>query len=81
MKANLDVPPYDLISDTYDTVISSDVAEHVLSPFAYLSEAHRVLKKDGHLVLSVPDEKREDITIPHINFFSPASTEKLLRRV
>ena len=36
----------------YDFVLSSQVLEHVLSPTVYLSEAYRVLKPGGYLLLS-----------------------------
>jgi SAM-dependent methyltransferase len=35
-----------------DIVLSTQVLEHVEDPILYLSEAHRVLKKDGLLILS-----------------------------
>ena len=38
--------------DSFDCVLSSQVLEHVTSPQRYLSEAHRVLKPGGSLVLS-----------------------------
>jgi SAM-dependent methyltransferase len=38
--------------DSFDCVLSSQVLEHVVSPQRYLSEAHRVLKPGGSLVLS-----------------------------
>lgn len=36
----------------YDCVLSSQVLEHVACPNIYLRECHRVLKRDGTLVLS-----------------------------
>lgn len=38
--------------ETIDVVLSTQVLEHVTDVDAYLSEAHRVLKKDGVLLLS-----------------------------
>jgi len=35
-----------------DVVLSTQVLEHVESPKAYLTEARRVLKDDGHIILS-----------------------------
>src|SRR5262245_15363580 len=37
-----------------ECVLSSQVLEHTEDPSAYLQEAHRVLKRDGALVVSAP---------------------------
>ena len=44
--------PFD--SDSFDTVICSDVIEHLHSPSLVFSEVARVLRSGGKLVLSVP---------------------------
>jgi len=80
-RQNLDEPPYDIPGDSFDTVISSDVVEHLLSPYAYFNECFRVLKGGGALILSTPDVKREKINVPHINYFTPKTVEFYLRRV
>lgn len=38
----------------FDSVLSSQVLEHVFNPEVFLSEANRVLKTDGILLLTVP---------------------------
>lgn len=38
----------------FDTVFSSEVLEHVFRPEQFISEIHRVLKKGGLLLLTVP---------------------------
>lgn len=40
--------------ETFDSVLCSQVFEHVFSPNDFLSEIHRVLKDKGHLLLTVP---------------------------
>jgi len=42
--------------EVFDTVVASELLEHVLSPEAVLTEAYRVLKPDGKLIITVPDE-------------------------
>lgn len=39
---------------TFDNVVSFQVLEHVFDPDRFMSEAFRVLKPDGRLLLSVP---------------------------
>jgi SAM-dependent methyltransferase len=41
-----------LPDNTADVVLSSQVLEHVPNPELYLNEVHRILKKDGLLILS-----------------------------
>ena len=42
---------------SFDTVLSFQVIEHVRDPAAYLSEACRVLRPGGHLVLTTPNRR------------------------
>jgi SAM-dependent methyltransferase len=42
------------IDDCFDTVVSTEVLEHVPEPARALSEMRRVLKPGGHVVLSTP---------------------------
>lgn len=45
----------DLESKYYDIVISNQVAEHVHNVGNYLSQINRVLKKNGKLIISIPN--------------------------
>lgn len=41
--------------ESFDVVICKDILEHVLEPLDILREAKRILKKDGHIIISVPN--------------------------
>jgi SAM-dependent methyltransferase len=41
-------------SDEFDTIILSDVLEHIAEPGALWKEMSRILKQDGKIILSVP---------------------------
>src|SRR5947209_3075622 len=49
VSSALEIP---FCSDTFDTVVSTEVLEHVPDPLRALREMRRVLKPSGHLVLS-----------------------------
>lgn len=40
--------------ETFDTVLCTQVLEHVTNPFALFQETRRVLKNKGHLILTAP---------------------------
>ena len=44
--------PFD--SDTFDSILLSDVLEHIRKPEQLLNEIQRLLKKDGVLIMNVP---------------------------
>ena len=81
MKMDLDNLPYDLPDNAFDTIILSDVLEHLMCPFGTLSEIYRILKHGGHLILTTPDCDRETPSIPHINYFSQRAIQLNLERV
>jgi 2-polyprenyl-3-methyl-5-hydroxy-6-metoxy-1,4-benzoquinol methylase len=43
-----------LQSNTFDTVILSDVLEHIAEPAQLMMEISRILKPNGHLIMNVP---------------------------
>jgi SAM-dependent methyltransferase len=49
-----DIQNMPLPDNSFDTVLSAEVLEHVPDPAKALSEIYRVLKPGGHLVMSVP---------------------------
>lgn len=44
----------DFNDSEFDTVLLSDVLEHILYPHNLLKEIHRILKSDGYLLMNVP---------------------------
>lgn len=53
-EADLNKPMNFLASDTFDTVICTDVLEHIYKPEVLFSEMCRILKPGGNLILAVP---------------------------
>ena len=59
--ANIEAHPLPFPPETFDLVVFCEVIEHLtLDPTWALVEMHRVLKKDGYLVLSTPNALRWD---------------------
>lgn len=44
-----------LSSDTYDLVTLNDILEHLVDPLGTLKEIHRILKREGVVILNTPD--------------------------
>ena len=44
-------------AESFDTVVLDNVLEHVPSPQPLLDEIHRVLKRDGRVLVGVPGER------------------------
>lgn len=53
--ADLNISPLPGANESFDLVVCKDVFEHLLNPTYALSEISRVLKKDGLLLLHVPN--------------------------
>ncbi|MQY61808.1 methyltransferase domain-containing protein [archaeon] len=41
-------------SNSFDVVLASEIVEHLWNPHSFFDEAYRVLKADGHLIMSTP---------------------------
>lgn len=51
-------PPFETIADnSFDTIVSFQVIEHIKDDKAFLSEIHRVLKPGGRAILTTPNIK------------------------
>lgn len=75
-------PINQLETSYYDTVISNQVAEHVHNVGNYLSQINRVLKKDGRLIISIPNVSSPRYFLPPLskkfkNFLKRRSEEVL----
>ena len=57
----------DLGSAYYDTVISNQVAEHVHNVGNYLAQINRVLKKNGRLIISIPNVSSPRYFLPPLS--------------
>lgn len=44
--------------NSFDKIVCSELLEHVPDPKSVIKEIYRVLKKEGVVVISIPDEKR-----------------------
>ncbi len=42
-------------SNSFDVVLASEIVEHLWNPHSFFDEAYRVLKADGHLIMSAPE--------------------------
>lgn len=58
-------------ADSFDAVISIETIEHLGKPADFLKECHRILKRDGVLILSTPNKK---MASPYA--FEPAERNK-----
>ena len=52
--ANADARNLPFPSETFDCVVMADVIEHIDAPDSVMSEAHRVLRKGGQVLLTTP---------------------------
>ena len=77
-------------SKSYDAILMSQVLEHAIDPAQWLSNAHKLLRPGGCLVVAVPQHKgiygflgiRDPYITPpeHLNFFTRRSLRLLAKR-
>ncbi len=73
----------------FSLVTAIDVVEHIPSPRPWLTEAHRILKKGGVLMMETPDassfhargrgQNWPHYKLEHLHYFNPSSMKKLLK--
>ncbi len=57
-------------SNTFNVVLASEIVEHLWDPHSFLDEAYRVLKADGHLIISTPEGIEGLRYDSHKNYFT-----------
>jgi ubiquinone/menaquinone biosynthesis C-methylase UbiE len=76
----MNIPPFKGLADnSFDTAVSFQVIEHIEEDEAYVKEAHRVLKKEGHFIVSTPNIKMSLTRNPwHVREYTKDSLKALL---
>ena len=64
-------------NETFDCVIACDVLEHVPDHQKGMQEIHRVLKKDGYCILTVPQKDNLEITFEDSTVVDKKEREKI----
>lgn len=74
--------------NSFDVAIATALIEHLPQPFKMLSEAHRVLKKKGILIVTTPDpffDKIADLiskeNLPHLRRFNLRELKDYFRKI
>ena len=78
--------------NTFDAALLCDVVEHVLNPHKLFSEIKRVTKKDGYIIMSIPNEQmwlmmraallRFPLHSPdHLHSFEPKDIKKNFKKI
>jgi 2-polyprenyl-3-methyl-5-hydroxy-6-metoxy-1,4-benzoquinol methylase len=65
-------------SSSFDVVLASEVVEHLWNPCSFFSEAHRVLRTDGYLIIETPEGQEGLRYDSHKHFFTVESLEAIL---
>jgi 2-polyprenyl-3-methyl-5-hydroxy-6-metoxy-1,4-benzoquinol methylase len=79
---SMNIPPFGGLADnTYDSVISFQVIEHIKNDDLFLAEIQRVLKPGGIALLTTPNRKMSLSRNPwHIREYLPKELETLARK-
>ena len=62
----------------FDVIIALEILEHLWNPHAFLDEAYRILKSNGHLIIEVPEGREGLRWDSHMQFFTMEMLERLL---
>lgn len=86
-EKGLDAVQWDMVNDTvptnlhgrYDCVVCTEVLEHLDSPEAAIKKLYSFLKKEGMIMVSVPDDRLPPEEEPeHVGTFTAAKLAKLM---
>lgn len=66
---------------TFDGVLFLEVIEHVLDPYRFLKEIHRVLRPGGYLILSTPNALSYRSIVRNFRYFTSAWMRRSLSKV
>lgn len=67
------------VENSFSTVVATEILEHLDHPENAVREARRVLKKDGRVVISVPNRFNYFSEPTHIHYFTETKVCKLFR--
>lgn len=80
---SMNIPPLGGLEDnTYDSIVSFQVIEHIQDDFLFLKEIHRVLRPGGIALLTTPNRKMSLSRNPwHIREYLPNELSSLASRI
>ncbi|HEY9045338.1 MAG TPA: class I SAM-dependent methyltransferase [Ohtaekwangia sp.] len=80
---SMNIPPLSGLEDnTYDSVVSFQVIEHIENDFLFLKEIHRVLKPGGIALITTPNRKMSLTRNPwHIREYLPQELKSLAEKI
>jgi SAM-dependent methyltransferase len=80
---SMNIPPLSGLHDnTYDSIVSFQVIEHIENDFLFLKEIHRVLKHGGIALLTTPNRKMSLTRNPwHVREYLPEELKTLAQKI
>jgi len=58
VQHDLNILPYPFQQGSFDVIVLTDVLEHLIDPLATLRECKRILRKNGRIIVTVPNFAR-----------------------
>lgn len=63
--------------ESFNVIVATEILEHLWYPEKFLTEAHRILAPNGHVIIEVPEGKEGLRWDAHCQYFTIESLEKL----